>query len=190
PGLPFLCPQFEPVLQLRLDHRSRVKRCKRFPARSADCGSGLRLMRLTIIHPCIGRKPGEKYIRTWQMEALPAATLAGLTPPDVEVRFYDDRMEVIPFDEATDLVAVSVETYTAKRAYQIATEYRKRKVPVVMGGFHATLCPDEVAQHAEAVVCGEAEVLWPRVIDDARHGRLEKFYRQVERPSLAELRPD
>jgi len=147
-------------------------------------------MRLTIIHPCIGRKPGQKYIRTWQMEALPAATLAGLTPKDVEVRFYDDRMEVIPFDEPTDLVAISVETYTARRAYQIATEFRKRKVPVVMGGFHATLCPDEVAQYAEAVVCGEAELLWPRVVDDARHGRLEKFYRQSGRPSLAELRPD
>jgi radical SAM superfamily enzyme YgiQ (UPF0313 family) len=147
-------------------------------------------MRLTIIHPCIGRKPGEKYIRTWQMEALPAATLAGLTPRDVEVRFYDDRMETIPFDESTDLVAISVETYTAKRAYQIATEYRRRKIPVVMGGFHATLCPDEVARHAEAVVCGEAELLWPQVIDDARHNRLEKFYRQTGRPSLAELKPD
>jgi radical SAM superfamily enzyme YgiQ (UPF0313 family) len=147
-------------------------------------------MRLTIIHPCIGRKPGQKYIRTWQMEALPAATLAGLTPKDVEVRFYDDRMEIIPFDEPTDLVAISVETYTAKRAYQIATEFRKRKVPVVMGGFHASLCPDEVAQYAEAVVCGEAELLWPQVVDDARHGRLEKFYRQTGRPSLAELKPD
>jgi radical SAM superfamily enzyme YgiQ (UPF0313 family) len=147
-------------------------------------------MRLTIIHPCIGRKPGQKYIRTWQMEALPAATLAGLTPKDVEVRFYDDRMEVIPYDEPTDLVAISVETYTAKRAYQIATEFRKRRIPVVMGGFHATLCPDEVAQYAEAVVCGEAESLWPRVVDDARHGRLEKFYRQTTRPSLAELKPD
>ncbi len=147
-------------------------------------------MRLTIVHPCIGRKPGQKYIRTWQMEALPAATLAGLTPGDVEVRFYDDRMEQIPFDEPTDLVAISVETYTAKRAYQIATEFRKRHVPVVMGGFHATLCPDEVAQYAEAVVCGEAELLWPRVIDDARHGRLEKIYRQSGRPSLAELNPD
>ena len=105
-------------------------------------------MRLTIVHPCIGRKPGQKYIRTWQMEALPAATIAGLTPKDVEIRFYDDRMEQIPFDERTDLVALSVETYTAKRAYQIATEYRKRRVPVVMGGFHATLCPEEVAQHA------------------------------------------
>src|SRR4029077_10366465 len=100
-------------------------------------------LRLTIIHPCIGRKPGQKYIRTWQMEALPAATLAGLTPKGVDVRFYDDRMEEIPFNEPADLVAISVETYTAKRAYQIATEYRKRHVPVVMGGFHATLCPDE-----------------------------------------------
>jgi radical SAM superfamily enzyme YgiQ (UPF0313 family) len=146
-------------------------------------------MRLTIIHPCIGRRRGQDYIRTWQMEALPAATLAGLTPEDVEVRFYDDRMEVIPYDEPADLVAISVETYTARRAYQIASEYRRRHVPVVMGGFHPTLCPDEVAGHAEAVVCGEAEDLWPRVIDDARHGTLQKVYRQSERPSLTRLQP-
>src|SRR5215212_3226243 len=138
-------------------------------------------MRLTIIHPCIGRKPGQSYIRTWQMESLPAATLAGLTPDDVEVKFYDDRMELIPFDEPTDLVAISVETYTAKRAYQIASEYRRRHVPVVMGGFHATLATDEVSRFAEAVVVGEAENLWPAVIDDARHGRLQKFYRQQGR---------
>src|SRR5271169_854570 len=147
-------------------------------------------MRLTIIHPCIGRKPGQKYIRTWQMESLPAATLAGLTPKDVEVRFYDDRMEAIPFDEATDLVAISVETYTAKRAYQIASEYRARRIPVVMGGFHASLCPDEVAEYSDAVVVGEAEILWPQVVDDARHGRLRKFYRQQGRPPLKGLRPD
>lgn len=147
-------------------------------------------MRLTIIHPCIGRQPGQEYIRTWQMEPLPAATLAGLTPKDVEVRFYDDRMETIPLDEPTDLVAISVETYTAKRAYQIATDYRKRGVPVVMGGFHASLCPDEVSRYAEAVVCGEAEKLWPLVLDDARHGRLQRIYRQEGRPSLRGLKPD
>ncbi len=147
-------------------------------------------MKLTLVHPCIGRRPGQKYIRTWQMESLPAATLAGLTPKDVEVRFYDDRMEVIPFDEPTDLVAISVETYTAKRAYQIASEYRRRGVPVVMGGFHATLCPDEVSRYAEAVVCGEAESLWPEVVDDARHGRLKRMYRQSGRPALTGLKPD
>ena len=83
---------------------------------------------------------------------LSMPTLAGLTPRDVSVRFYDDRMEVIPFDEPADLVAISVETYTAKRAYQIASEYRRRGVPVVMGGFHPSLCPDEVARYAAFLV--------------------------------------
>lgn len=147
-------------------------------------------MRLTLIHPCIGRRPGQRYIRSWQMEPLPPATIAGLTPADVEVCFYDDRMEPIPFDERTDLVAISVETYTAKRAYQIASEYRRRGVPVVMGGFHPTLCPDEATEFAEAVVVGEAEAIWPRLIDDFRHGRMERIYRAPRRPSLKGLRPD
>ncbi|MDB5330829.1 MAG: BchE/P-methylase family protein [Phycisphaerales bacterium] len=148
-------------------------------------------MKLTIIHPCIGRRAGDaSYIRTWQMEPLPAAAIAGLTPRDVEVRFYDDRMEKIPFDEPADLVAISVETYTAKRAYQIASAYRKRKVPVVMGGFHASLQPEEVGRYAESVVVGEAESLWPNVIDDARHGRLAKTYHQKGRPALAGMNPD
>ena len=109
-------------------------------------------MRLTLIHPCIGRRRGDHgYIRTWQMEPLPAATLAGLTPRDVKVCFYADRMETIPFDEPTNLVAMSVETYTAKRSYEIASEYRRRGVPVVMGGFHPSLVPEEASDHAEAI---------------------------------------
>ena len=147
-------------------------------------------MRLTLIHPCIGRRAGQKYIKTWQMEPLPPAAIAGLTPPGIEIAFYDDRMEPIPYDEPTDLAAISVETYTAKRAYQIATEYRRRGVPVVMGGFHATLCPKEVAQYAEAVVVGEAEGLWKKVLQDAGRGTLQPYYRSPQRPSLANLKPD
>jgi radical SAM superfamily enzyme YgiQ (UPF0313 family) len=147
-------------------------------------------VKLTLVHPCIGRRPGTKYVRTWQMEPLPPATIAGLTPRDVQIKFYDDRMEHIPFDEPTDLVAISVETYTAKRAYQIASEFRARRVPVVMGGFHAMLQPDEVARYAESVVVGEAEELWPQVIEDYRSGKGEKFYRASGRPSLKGLRPD
>lgn len=147
-------------------------------------------MRLTLIHPCIGRRPGQRYIRSWQMEPLPPATLAGLTPPDVEIRFYDDRMEEIPYGESTDLVAMSVETYTAKRAYQIASEYRRRGIPVVMGGFHPTLCPEEAAEFADAVVVGEAENVWPLVLDDFRHGRHERIYRASGRPSLKGIKPD
>jgi radical SAM superfamily enzyme YgiQ (UPF0313 family) len=147
-------------------------------------------MRLTLIHPCIGRRKDQPYIRLWQMEPLPPAAIAGLTPPDVEIKFYDDRMERIPYDEPTDLAAISVETYTAKRAYQIASEYRKRGVPVVMGGFHATLCPEEVSQYADAVVVGEAETIWKTVLEDAERKTLKVFYRADSRPSLARLRPD
>ncbi len=148
-------------------------------------------MRLTLVHPCIGRRAGDRrYIRSWQMEPLAPAVIAGLTPRDVAVRFYDDRLEPIPYDEPTDLVALSVETYTAVRCYQIASEYRRRGVPVVMGGFHATLCTEEVAEYADAVVVGEAEGLWPEILDDFRHGTPRKVYRREGRPPLAGILGD
>lgn len=151
----------------------------------------MKRFRLTLVHPCVGRRAGQRgYIRTWKMEPLPAATIAALCPPDVEVRFWDDRLEPIPFDEPTDLVAISVETYTARRAYQIASEYRRRKVPVVMGGFHATLCPDEVGRWCESLVVGEAEEVFPRLLDDWRHGRGERVYRAQRRPGRLTVRPD
>lgn len=148
-----------------------------------------RRLHLTLVHPAIGHKAGESYIRTWQMESLPIATLKGLTPPDVDVVFYDDRMEAIAFDAPTDAVAIPIETYTAARAYQIASEYRQRGVPVVMGGFHASLMPDEVARYADAVVTGEAEAIWPEVVDDLRHGKLRRRYHGEQRP-LGEIRVD
>ncbi|MCA1769887.1 MAG: B12-binding domain-containing radical SAM protein [Halomonas sp.] len=145
---------------------------------------------LTLIHPCVGRRAGMKgYIRTWQMEPVPAAMIAALTPPDVEKRFFDDRLEPIAYDAPTDLVAISVETYTARRAYQIASEYRRRGVPVVMGGFHATLCPEEVSRYCESIVIGEAERTFPELIDDYRHGRPRKVYRAEGRPALS-ITPD
>jgi radical SAM superfamily enzyme YgiQ (UPF0313 family) len=126
------------------------------------------------------------------MEPLAPATLAGLTPrgDGTVVKFYDDRTEDIPFDEPTDLVAMSVETYTAKRSYQIASEYRRRGVPVVMGGFHPTLVPHETSEYAETIVVGEAEGLWPEVLRDFRGGRLRRVYKQAKRPALTGLRPD
>ena len=147
-------------------------------------------MRLTLIHPCIGRRVDQPYIRLWQMEPLPPAVIAGLTPRDVEVKFYDDRMERIPFDEPTAVVGISVETYTAKRAYQIASEYRRRGVPVVMGGFQASLCPQEVSQYADAVIVGEAEEVWEQVLLDVERGTLKTFYRSSGRPSLGNLSPN
>ena len=147
--------------------------------------------RLTIIHPCVGRRRGQRgYIRTWLMEPLPAATVAALAPPGADLRFYDDRLESIPYDEPTDLVAISVETFTARRAYQIASEYRRRGVPVLMGGFHAALCPEEVGRYCESMVIGEAEEVLPRVFDDWRHGRGERVYRAARRPDRLLIQPE
>ena len=127
-------------------------------------------------------------MRAVQMQPLTMAALAGLTPDGVTVSFYDDRLENVPYDAATDLVGISVQTFTAKRAYEIASEFRRRNVPVVLGGFHATAVPEEAAQHADAVVIGQAEDLWPRLLGDARSGRLQRVYRQQQRPSLQGLR--
>ena len=147
-------------------------------------------MKLTIAYPAMGRVPGKRYVRSWQMEPLAAAQLASLTPDHWDVVLWDDRMEDIPFDEPTDLVAISVETYTARRAYQIATEYRRRGVPVVMGGFHATLVPDEVKRYAEAVVIGESEETFPRLLADFEAGNLQRVYKAERRPDLSYIMPD
>ncbi len=134
-------------------------------------------MKLTLIKPNIGRLEHSLFVDEARMEPLQLGVLAALTPPDVEVVLYDDRMEAIPYDEPTDLAAITVETYTARRAYEISAEYRARGVPVVMGGMHATLLPEEVAAHADALYIGDAESLWAQVIEDARHGQLQPVYR-------------
>src|SRR6478672_7374872 len=146
-------------------------------------------MRLTLIYPSVGRKENRPYVRAWQMQPLSMALLASLMPPEVEVRFYDDRMESIPFDEPTDLVALSVETFTALRAYKIARQFRARGVPVVMGGYHVTLLPDEARAEADSLVLGDAEPIWPQLLDDARHGQLQPQYDGRGRRVLSGIRP-
>lgn len=111
------------------------------------------------------------------LEPLCFAILKGLTPPDVECVLHDERLEDIPFDQPTDLVALTVETYTARRAYQIADEYRRRGVKVVIGGYHPTFLPEEGLEHADAVVQGDAEGAWERVLADARTGRVSGIYK-------------
>ncbi len=133
-------------------------------------------MKLTIIQPAIGKKSDDEYVRTWQMEPIAPALIAALTPKDTEIRFFDDRVEKIDFDEKTDLVSMPVETFTAKRAYQISAEFRKRNIPVVLGGIHPTMLPEEAADYCDSVVVGEAESIWKNVIEDFKKGRLQKFY--------------
>lgn len=111
------------------------------------------------------------------MEPLQLAILAALTPKDIDVVMYDDRIEDIPFDESTDLVAITVDTFTARRAYEISAEFKKRHRVVILGGIHVTLLPDEALQHADAIVTGDAENIWESVMRDAQQGTLKPIYK-------------
>lgn len=137
-------------------------------------------MKLTLIKPNIGRREHSLYVDEGRMEPLPLGILAALTPPDVDVVLYDDRMEPIPYDEKTDLVGITVETFTARRAYEISAEFRRRGIPVVMGGMHAMLIPDEVAEHCDALIVGDAEPVWAEMIADFRRGALKQRYDAVQ----------
>ena len=134
-------------------------------------------MKITFILPAIGKKPGKKYIGTWKMEPLTIAVLKALTPDDIETELFDDRTELIDYDTKTDLVCITVETYTAKRSYRIAEKFRERGIPVVMGGYHTTLCPEEAVLYCDSVIVGNAETVWNDMLDDLKNGSLKKVYR-------------
>lgn len=137
-------------------------------------------MKLTLIKPNIGRREHSLYVDEARMEPLQLGILAALTPEDVEVVLYDDRMEQIPYDEPTDLVAITVETFTARRAYEISEEFCSRGVKTVMGGMHAMLIPEEVAEHCDCVIVGDAEPVWAQMIEDHRRGELKARYDAVQ----------
>ena len=115
------------------------------------------------------------------------AIVAALTPPEVEVSLTDENVTVIDFYKETDLVGITALTVTARRAYEIADTFRARGVKVVLGGMHPSVMPEEASQHADAVVIGEAEGIWPNLIEDFKANKLQRMYRQHERPSLLGL---
>lgn len=137
-------------------------------------------MKLTLIKPNIGRREHSLYVDEGRMEPLQLGILAALTPEDIDVVMYDDRMEEIPYDRPTDVVAITVETFTARRAYEISEEFRRRGVKTVMGGMHAMLIPEEVEEHCDAVIVGDAEPVWETVLRDCENNTLKKRYEVVQ----------
>ncbi len=134
-------------------------------------------MKITLIKPNIGRREHSLYVDEARMEPLQLGILAALTPKDIDVCLYDDRMEIIPYDEPTDLVCITVETFTARRAYEISSEYMKRNVKVLMGGMHVMLIPEETIEHCDSIMIGDAEDKWSEMIEDLRMGSLKKVYK-------------
>ncbi len=147
-------------------------------------------MKIALVKPSMGTQGTNPYRSRAMMEPLAFAVLAGMIPPEHEVVFFDERMEPVSTGEKFDLAAISVETYTARRAYEIAAKFRQHGITVVMGGFHPTLCPDEAALHADAIIIGEAEMTWREVLADAQAGTLRDRYISPGRSTLADMHID
>ena len=140
-------------------------------------------MRLYLINPCnplvsivqVKKSRWNRY-RVWKPLSL--LVVAGLTPPEWEIRIVDENLGVpdYPSMPRPDLVGITAFTSQANRAYEVAAHFRRVGVPVVMGGIHATMCLDEVMEHVDSVVTGEAEGIWPQVLEDVRHGSLKRRY--------------
>jgi radical SAM superfamily enzyme YgiQ (UPF0313 family) len=108
---------------------------------------------------------------------LAIPTLASLTPLEHDIRIFDENIEDIDYTWKADLVGISVRTMFADRAYAISETYRKRGVKTVLGGIHPSMCPEEALQYCDSVVIGEAEGIWPMLLQDAEAGRLKRLYK-------------
>lgn len=136
-------------------------------------------MKVTLIKPGIGSIISGYNLNDGSMEPLQLAILAGLVEEPDEVVFFDDRLEQIPFDEKTDLVAITVDSFSARRAYEISSQYRMRGVKVILGGMHVSLLPEEATLYADAIVVGDAEPVWKQIMDDLKNGILQKIYQSA-----------
>ena len=145
-------------------------------------------MKLLFIIPAIGKKDNEKYIGTWKMEPLTIATLKALTPSSIQTFFFDDRIENIDYNLDIDLVSISVETYTARRAYNIADKFRAKGKKVILGGYHVQAIPDEAMEHADSILIGNAETVWKEMLDDFQHNQLKRTY--IGENQFASIIPD
>lgn len=149
-------------------------------------------MHLLLINPCnplvstvkSRENRWNKYV-VWKPLGL--LVVAALTPGDWEISLIDENIVVPDYEklDRPDLVGVTAFTSQVARAYEIAAAFHLRKIPVVMGGIHASMCADEAMQRVDVVVKGEAESVWAEVLKDCRSGTLKKFYEGARLPDLA-----
>lgn len=143
-------------------------------------------MKILLIMPHANAK--RRFLSRFQYPSLTLQQIAAITPKEHSVEIVDERYENIDFNKNYDLVGISCLTYNSLRGYEIANKFRKRGIPVVLGGYHPTLLPDEAKQHADSIVIGEAELIWSQVLKDVENGTLKSIYK-ADKPVEAEKIP-
>ncbi len=140
-------------------------------------------MRLYLINPrnpavAMGNTRDNRFNKYRIWKPLGLLVIARLTPSHWDVTVIDENLRAPDYDALPrpDLVGLTAFTSQAYRAYELAAHFRSQRVPVVMGGIHATMCLDEALGYADTVVTGEAEPVWQHVIDDFQHRALKQVY--------------
>ena len=135
--------------------------------------------------------PNAKYglFTRFTYPSLTLKQLAAITPPEHSVEIVDERIEKINLKKHYDAVGISCMTYNSIRGYELAQEFKKRNIPVFMGGYHPSLLPDEAQQHADSVVVGEAELTIPKLLADLEKNQLKPLYRQERFVEPEEIPP-
>lgn len=146
-------------------------------------------MKILLISPKgpLYRHRGGIFRKSLRYAPLTLPTLASLVPSEIdhELKLVDEGIEEVPLDFPADLVGMTVITGTAPRAYELSKIYKNRGVPVVLGGPHVTLVPDEAQAEADTIVVGYAEDTWPQLLRDFFEGRMKPRYVQDSNLSLA-----
>lgn len=139
-------------------------------------------MKVALLSPKgpLYRNRGGIFKKSLRYQPLTLTTLAALAPKELDIEFvlFDEGISDIPPDLQADLVGITVITGTAPRGYEWARHFRARGIPVVLGGPHVTLLPDEAAHYADAICTGYAEQSWPQLLRDLAGGTLRKRYEQ------------
>lgn len=140
-------------------------------------------MKIAFIRPgMFGKKSRDA------MMPLVFAIIKPLTKAPIE--FYDEKIETLPERLDAEVVAMTVDTFSAGRAYFLAEKYKKENKIVIMGGFHPTMVPEECLQYADAVVVGEAEDTWPLVVEDIKNNSLKRKYISSNNSDLSKVKYD
>jgi radical SAM superfamily enzyme YgiQ (UPF0313 family) len=143
------------------------------------------MMKIKLIAPRERRE--DTLSSPFKLQRVNLPLLAALTPPGHTITLVDEAFAPDDTNQDVDLVGITVMTDLALRAYHIADIYRRKAVKVVMGGIHPTVLPDEALEHADAVVVGEAEGVWPQLVSDAASGQMQRLYRACKMTDLQGL---
>lgn len=131
-----------------------------------------------LVNPFYAKSPHGSFGKHVLTPTLALTSIAGATPAHWQVDYWDENLlqGPPPNSPLPAVVGITVHLTFAKRAYELASWYRKQGSIVVLGGLHTQSCPDEVAPHADAMAVGDGVQMWPQIVNDIEHGRLKKRY--------------